>query len=166
MTRCPAQISESFRLLLWVKMDHHASHHCGFPIAIYFLDFADCLEGRVKLMYRLALFHSIFYFFSGLWPIVHMPSFLFVTGPKTDLWLVKTVGWMIVATSIVIFYAWLKKEINRPIALLAILNALFLAGVDVYYNLTDVIPPIYLLDAVAEAGLIIAWILFFPKKAT
>lgn len=116
-------------------------------------------------MYRLALFQSVFYFVTGIWPLVHMPSFLFVTGPKTDLWLVNTVGLMITATAFVLFFAWLKKEINRSIALLAILNALFLTSVDVYYSVTDVISSVYLFDAAAEVALIIAWIFLFPKKA-
>jgi hypothetical protein len=37
----------------------------------------------------------VFYLVSGLWPLVHLQSFLTVTGPKTDLWLVKTLGVLI-----------------------------------------------------------------------
>ena len=33
-----------------------------------------------------------FYLAAGLWPIVHRSSFERATGPKTDFWLVRTVG--------------------------------------------------------------------------
>jgi hypothetical protein len=33
----------------------------------------------------LPLAHGGFYLLTGVWPLVHMPSFLAVTGPKTDL---------------------------------------------------------------------------------
>jgi len=33
-----------------------------------------------------------FYVITGLWPLIHMPSFVRVTGPKMDVWLVRTVG--------------------------------------------------------------------------
>jgi hypothetical protein len=32
------------------------------------------------------------YLATGLWPLIHMKSFVAVTGPKRDLWLVRTVG--------------------------------------------------------------------------
>jgi hypothetical protein len=32
---------------------------------------------------------------TGLWPLVSIGTFQQVTGPKTDLWLVKTVGVLI-----------------------------------------------------------------------
>ena len=34
----------------------------------------------------LAYAQSAYFAATGVWPIVHMPSFLRVTGPKTDLW--------------------------------------------------------------------------------
>ena len=40
----------------------------------------------------LALVQGAFYAATGLWALVDLGSFMAVTGPKTDHWLVKTVG--------------------------------------------------------------------------
>lgn len=32
---------------------------------------------------------GVYFGATGLWPILHLPSFLFVTGPKIDTWLVQ-----------------------------------------------------------------------------
>lgn len=33
-----------------------------------------------------------YYIVTGMWPLLHIDSFQVVTGPKDNLWLVKTVG--------------------------------------------------------------------------
>ena len=38
-----------------------------------------------------------YFLLTGVWPLLHMRSFLAVTGPKTDLWLVETVGVLVAA---------------------------------------------------------------------
>ncbi len=35
---------------------------------------------------------GLYYTVSGLWPLISLRTFTLVTGPKVDLWLVKTVG--------------------------------------------------------------------------
>ena len=35
--------------------------------------------------YPVALVQGIFYFLTGIWPLLSMETFLKVTGPKTDL---------------------------------------------------------------------------------
>jgi hypothetical protein len=37
-------------------------------------------------MTLVALVQGVYFLLTGVWPIVHLPSFLAVTGPKTDLW--------------------------------------------------------------------------------
>ena len=40
----------------------------------------------------LALAQGLCFTATGLWPLMHMPSFEAVTDPKEDKWLVRTVG--------------------------------------------------------------------------
>ena len=40
----------------------------------------------------ISLAQGLFYFLTGVWALVSIDTFQKVTGPKTDLWLVKTVG--------------------------------------------------------------------------
>ena len=95
-----------------------------------------------------------FYLVTGLWPVLHIKSFEKVTGPKTDKWLVKTVGLMITCSGII----FLKFTDDRSALWLAVMNAVTLAGVDIYYSLKGIIRKIYLLDAVVELGFVVAYI--------
>ena len=95
---------------------------------------------------------------TGIWPLVHMPSFIWVTGPKTDLWLVRTVGILITVIGLVLLSAGVRRRVTREIRGLAIGAAAGLIFIDVYYSLTDVISDIYLLDAAVETLLIGLWL--------
>jgi hypothetical protein len=115
-------------------------------------------------LYRiLVLIHGIFYFLTGIWPLVHIQSFLWVTGPKTDIWLVKAEGLTITAASIGLIGAYFHKTIQPGVIITGVLFAAFLGSVDVYYALNDVISDIYIYDAVAEGILILCWLYWFVK---
>jgi len=105
----------------------------------------------------LATGQGLYYIITGIWPIVHMPSFLAVTGPKDDLWLVTTVGMLIFIIGIGLIVAGLKRQVTFPLGLIAAGAALGLFLVDVIYVWSGVISAIYLLDAILEIGLFAAW---------
>ncbi|HEX8391892.1 MAG TPA: hypothetical protein VF665_05970 [Longimicrobium sp.] len=105
----------------------------------------------------LAVAQGAFYLATGLWPVIHLPSFEAVTGEKTDKWLVKTVGALIAAAGATMTMAGLRRRVTPEIALLAAGSAAALTAVDVNYTAKRVIPPVYLLDAAAETALIAAW---------
>jgi hypothetical protein len=58
---------------------------------------------------RLIAFQAAYYLATGLWPLVHLPSFEAVTGPKTDDWLVHMVG--LLAGVIAAGSAWQPRTI-------------------------------------------------------
>ncbi|WP_036775399.1 hypothetical protein [Pontibacter actiniarum] len=105
-----------------------------------------------------AVLQSLFWLLTGVWPFVHLPSFLWVTGPKEDIWLLYTVSVLIVAIGGTLLMAGLRKQVTREVKGLGIAGAAGLAGIDVYYAFNDVIWDVYLLDAVAESALIILWL--------
>ena len=100
---------------------------------------------------------GIYFFITGIWPIISMRTFLLVTGPKTDLWLVKTVGLILATIGAVLIYAQVTATVNPPVILLAVGAALVLVFVEVIYVAKRVISPIYLIDTFAELVLIIWW---------
>ena len=106
----------------------------------------------------LALVQGAFYAATGLWALVDLDSFMAVTGPKTDHWLVKTVGALVTVIGAVLLLAWTRRRVPAEVVLLAMASALSLAAIDVVYVSSGTILPIYLLDAVAEVGLALAWI--------
>jgi hypothetical protein len=109
--------------------------------------------------YKVALVQGIYFFITGIWPIISMKTFLLITGPKTDLWLVKTVGLILALIGIVLLYAQWTGTVNPPVILLAIGAAFSLALVEFIYVAKRVISPIYLADAFVELILIGWWIL-------
>jgi len=109
--------------------------------------------------YLVALVQGLYFFISGVWPILSMRTFLKVTGPKTDLWLVKTVGLILAVIGLALVYAQINGEINTSVILLAMGSALSLAIVEFVYVAKRVISPIYLGDAAVELILIGWWII-------
>jgi hypothetical protein len=107
--------------------------------------------------YRVAFVQGLYFLITGIWPLLSMKTFLLITGPKTDLWLVKTVGLILAVIGAVLLYAQMTGTINMPVILLAIGSALALALIEIIYVSKRVISPIYLADAVAEFILISWW---------
>jgi hypothetical protein len=103
-----------------------------------------------------AAVQGLFYLVTGVWPLVHIDSFQAVTGPKTDLWLVYTVGLLVAVIGGVLLIAAVRRRVTAEVALLAVGAALALAGIDVVFVAREVIRPIYLADAAVEV-LLAAW---------
>jgi hypothetical protein len=110
-----------------------------------------------KLLLKLALFQGLFYVATGIWPLIDIMSFQVVTGPKTDLWLVRTVGVLVTVIGAVLFAASRSRRITPEIAVLAVGSALGLAAIDLRYALAGTISAVYLADAAVEIGLSLAW---------
>ena len=105
----------------------------------------------------LAGLQGTYFALTGAWALVHVESFMAVTGPKTDVWLVKTVGILVLAIGLVLLVAAMRERVGAEVALLATSTAAGLTAIDVTYATGDVIRDLYLLDALAEAALLLAW---------
>jgi hypothetical protein len=114
---------------------------------------------------KLALIQGIFYLATGVWPLIHIESFQLVTGPKTDLWLVRTVGVLVTVIGGVLVQAARTGRIIPEIFLLGCGSALGLAAIDLIYALSGVIAPIYLADAAAEIGLAALWVIGWRRRS-
>ena len=100
---------------------------------------------------------AAYFALTGVWPLVHVRSFMAVTGPKVDVWLVRTISVLVTVVGVVIAMAAWRGMVSPEVAVLAVGCAAGLAAVDVIYVVRRVIPPIYLADAAAEGVLIAAW---------
>ncbi len=109
------------------------------------------------MQHTVALVQGIYFLVNGIWPILSMRTFLAITGPKTDLWLVKTVGLILAIIGAVLIYAQRTAAINPPVIFLAIGAAASLVMIEIVYVVKRVISPIYLGDAAAELILIAWW---------
>lgn len=100
---------------------------------------------------------------TGIWPLLHYPSFEKITGPKTDIWLVKTVGALISVIAVFLLIAAIRKEAHISTVIAGMGSALALLIIDIVYVSKKVIRPVYLADAGTEGVLISIWVLYLYK---
>ena len=119
---------------------------------------------RSLILHRLGLLQGTYYFITGVWPLLHMESFVAISGPKFDLWLVRTVGLLLSVIGLVLLSAAYHRRISPEIVLLGLGSALCMAAIDIYYAGVDRIWNVYLLDALSEGFLIALWLYGYLRK--
>jgi hypothetical protein len=115
----------------------------------------------MRLIRFVLWFQSIYTLITAVWPLIDIESFMAVTGPKNDIWLVKTVGALLIPVAICLLsYLFIRTD-YRPAFVLGSLTAIAFICVDCYYALHDVISDIYLADAGVEFVILALWIFIF-----
>ena len=112
----------------------------------------------------LVLAQAFYYILTGVWPLISITSFQKVTGPKVDLWLVKTVGVLILVIGSTLGVAGIRRKITPEIALLGLGSAAGMATIDFVYVARKRISSVYLLDATAECIIAAGWLLLKPRE--
>jgi hypothetical protein len=102
----------------------------------------------------IAIVQGSYYLLTGLWPVLHMPSFESVSGPKKDYWLVQSYGILLGTIGSVLIIS--KSDIK----LLGIAIALAIAIPNIIFSLKNVISKIYLADAIVQLGFVSMWLIF------
>lgn len=114
--------------------------------------------------YKILPYGQIFYYLlTAVWPFVHLESFFAVTGPKTDIWLVKTVSLLLLPYALLIMYVT-KVRYSPLITVAIMLGCIGLAGIDLYYYLKGVIRWVYLIDLILELIFIMYWIFYIKMN--
>jgi hypothetical protein len=118
---------------------------------------------RSVIVKYLLIIQGIYFLLTALWGLADIESFMDVTGPKTDVWLVKTVSVLILAVAICLL-SYLRFGSNLwPAAILGIISAAGLGCIDFYYSLNGVISKVYMIDGFMELLFVIAWIIVMLK---
>ena len=118
----------------------------------------------VRKLYTIVLwFQGLYTVITALWALLHIESFMDVTGPKTDTWLVKTVSFILLSIGIGMIAEAISRTLALPLLLLFLLNAIALAGIDFYYATNNVIWNVYLLDGI-EQIIFISFLVFFLSR--
>jgi len=120
------------------------------------------MSGRMPVL--LARVQGWFYVLTGVWAIVDIDSFQAVTGPKTDLWLVKTVGVLVMVIGAALLAMARERRFDVPMLIVAIGSPLGLAAIDLIYALRGRISAIYLFDAVAEIVIAVLWAVAWSRR--
>lgn len=106
----------------------------------------------------IALAQGVMYVVTGMWPLVDARTFQSVTGPKVDFWLVRTVGVLITVIGIALTLAGVRRRVSAETRVLGAGSAVGLAAIDIVYSAKGRISKVYLLDAVVEIGIALAWL--------
>lgn len=110
------------------------------------------------LFVGLAVTQGVYFLLTGLWPLFNIDTFQKVTGPKTDLWLVKTVGVLVAVMGAVLITGGLRQEeAFVEITVLGAGSAAGLATIDAVYVARRRISFVYLFDALAELVFLCGW---------
>jgi uncharacterized membrane protein len=117
------------------------------------------------LLAALSITQGFYYVVAGVWPLVSIGTFQRVTGPKTDLWLVRTVGVLVAVIGEVLILAGIRRRVAVEVPVLAASSAAGLAAIDVIYATTGRISRVYLADAAAELVLLGGWALAWLRAA-
>jgi len=113
-------------------------------------------KGKMRTRW-IPLIQGFYFLITAVWPLIYLQSFIAVTGPKTDLWLVKTVGFLLLPYAVFCFWAALvQRPIPQVLSGSMMLLGVCLAGVEFYYYARGVISAVYEMDAVLQI-LFAAW---------
>ncbi len=112
----------------------------------------------------LSVAQGAFYSGAGVWPLVSDRTFQMITGPKRDVWLVKTVGILVAVVGGVLAMAGLRRRVSGEVALLGAGSAAALAGIDIVYASKGRISRVYLADAAAEIALVTLWAVLWKRS--
>lgn len=116
-------------------------------------------------LFRIVLWvQTSYYFLTALWGIIDINSFMAVTGPKTDVWLVKTVSVLLLAISFSFLSALFSKTNEWPTIFLAAGCCISFAFIDFYYSAKGTISAIYSLDGIVQLILLAGWLIVIIKK--
>jgi hypothetical protein len=105
----------------------------------------------------LARAHGAFNVAGGLWPLLHLPSFERVLGPKVDRWLVRTVSGLMVVNGLTQLSADSPDTLEQA-RRLGVGTAATLAAIDLVHVGNGRISKMYLLDAALELAWVGAWV--------
>jgi hypothetical protein len=91
---------------------------------------------------------AAYYIATGVWPLLHVRSFMALTGPKRDVWLVQTFGALVAALGATLLphSGGNRQQQQRT----AVACALTLAACELVFVGRGRISPIYLADAALE----------------
>ena len=111
----------------------------------------------MKQFRTIIIAQSTYIMVTAVWPILDIETFMAITGRKTDLWLVKTVGALLIPVATCLSsYLFIGSD-RRPALVLGTLTSISFIIIDFHYALNDIISDVYLVDGVIQLLFLLAW---------
>jgi hypothetical protein len=114
---------------------------------------------KIEKIYTITCWvQAIYYLITSLWGLLHIESFMAVTGPKADIWLVKTVSVLILPIVVCLLGGLFFPTHPVPVILVAATAAAGFAAIDFYYTGRHIIRWVYAMDGVVQTVLLLVWL--------
>jgi hypothetical protein len=121
----------------------------------------------IKRTYSILLWvQGMYTLLTALWGLIDIISFMDVSGPKTDIWLVKTVSVLLVPISVFLLLCNFFRMPAIPVIVLGALTATGLASIDFYYTANHTIRWVYAVDGAIETIFLLVWLYILSKYKT
>lgn len=111
-----------------------------------------------KIYKTAGLIQGTYTLLTALWALIDINSFMEVTGPKSDTWLVKTVAVLLIPIGICFLAGLYLKSESLIVILVGITSSAGLAFIDFYYTTKGTIKWIYLVDGYLQILFSLVWI--------
>jgi hypothetical protein len=111
------------------------------------------------------LAQGVYYLLTGLWPLVSVGTYHWLTRHQGDVWLAQSVGVLTLVIGATLCLAAYRRQSSPEILLLAFGSALGMAAVDFHLFFRGY-SALYLLDAVLELALVAFWVYAWRRSAT
>jgi hypothetical protein len=119
-----------------------------------------------KKVYAILLWvQAVYMLVTALWGLIDIISFMKVTGPKTDIWLVKTVSVLLIPITLLLFSALYFKLNVLPVSIVAATTAAGLAFIDFYYTGNHIIKWVYAIDGIVQTIFLCSWVYLLTNIA-
>jgi hypothetical protein len=106
---------------------------------------------------------GLYILITAIWPLIDIESFMRVTGPKTDIWLVKTVAVLLIPISVGILLPLISPTHFLQSFMLGLSSAVGLAAIDFYYTINNTIDDIYMWDGILQCLFAVCWLYTFKQ---
>lgn len=118
----------------------------------------------MKVIRYLVAIQSCYLLLTALWPFIDINSFMLITGPKQDVWLVKTVAVLLIPVALCLStYLLTGGSYIYPMVLGSLIPLAFMT-IDFHYAGLNVISDVYLIDGVIQVIFFGAWMLVWITK--
>jgi hypothetical protein len=107
---------------------------------------------------RLAIGQGGYYVSTGVWSLLGIGTFQWVTGRKTDIWLVKTVGLLVAAIGATLLVSSTRPQPKMEAFTLGAGSAAAPGAVETFYAARRRISPIYAIDGLVQFAIVAGWI--------
>lgn len=102
---------------------------------------------------------GMYFLITAVWPLIDMTSFMAVTGPKVDQWLVRTVSMLLIPYTYICFWvAFHSEAVSKLLITVMTLTGLGLALVELIHYMNGTIKWVYAADAILQIIFVIWWL--------